>query len=239
MPPRAGTLEVLGGAAGRAACLARIGATIEIPSLYTHLSALENLEITAALKGTGESRAELEALLDEVGLGGERQPVRTFSLGMKQRLAIAEALVGKSELLVLDEPTNGLDPEGIRWFREWVLRAVEKRGIGVILSSHILTEVAAVADRLLIMKKGRERFSGTVAEFEGAVETRLRTKERGRSLAALRAAGFAVKEENDSLLVASDDVSAIAHLVVEHGILHLARVESDLEARYLALVEDA
>jgi ABC-2 type transport system ATP-binding protein len=237
MTPTTGSLEVLGGHAGRAESLARIGATIETPSLYTHLSAFENLEITAALKETKETKAELGALLEEVGLGDAREPVKTFSLGMKQRLAIAAALIGKSQLLILDEPTNGLDPEGIRWFREWLVRAVKERGMSVILSSHILTEVAAVADRLLIMKKGRERFSGTVAEFEGGAETRLRTRELARSAATLRDAGFDVREVGHGLLVATDDVAAIAPFVVDHGILHLALVERDLEARYLALVD--
>jgi hypothetical protein len=88
------------------------------------------------------------------------------------------------------------------------------------------------------LKKGRERFSGTVAEFAGTAETRLRTRDAGASERALAGAGFAVTRSEDDLVVATDDVPAVARLVVEHGILHLARGEPNLEARYLALVEE-
>ena len=242
LAPLAGSLRVLGQTPGQPSALAQIGATIEVPSLYGHLSALENLSITAHLKSVDMSPQSLTALLVEVGLADALSaPVATFSLGMGQRLALAEALLGSPRLLILDEPTNGLDPEGIRWFREWVLRAVSAHNLGIILSSHILTEVAHIADRLLVLKNGRERFSGMVSELAGLPEVCLRVSDPAAASDVVRGAGFSVRQESDGLFVtaAPERVPELARLLVSANIdlHHLSAAETQLEERYLSLME--
>ncbi len=241
--PCAGSLEVFDAPPGLPASLDRIGATIEIPSLYGHLSALENLQITAHLKG-GERSGQLCSLLEEVDLAGTgKAPVSTFSLGMRQRLALAQALVGQPELLILDEPTNGLDPEGIRWFREWVALAPAERGLSVILSSHILHEVAQVAHRLILLKEGRSRFAGTLAELHGDQERTIHvaTRDLEGAEALLRQHGFQITREAEELRLLADPDRApeVARLLLraDHDLLHLGAREATLEDRYLALME--
>lgn len=241
--PCAGSLAVFGERPGLPASLARIGATIEVPSLYGHLSAMENLEITAHLKG-GSRPGQLQALLEEVDLAGTgKNPVATFSLGMRQRLALAQALVGRPELLILDEPTNGLDPEGIRWFREWVALAPAQRGLSVILSSHILHEVAQVAHRLILLKEGRSRFSGTLDALRGdeMPGIHLRTRDLESAASLLRGQGFAVERQAEELRVAAapDQAPHVARMLVGagHDLLHLGTREATLEERYLARME--
>ena len=232
VPASAGKVTVVG--------LDQIGATIELPSLYGHLSAMENLEITAHLKRA--STDELPLLLEDVGLAHAcGVPVAQLSLGMRQRLAIAEALIGTPKLLILDEPTNGLDPEGIRWFREWVVRAAKRRGLGVILSSHILSEVAQVAQRLLVLNRGRERFSGTVDELCGRPALRVRVRKREAAEAILRQEEIAFEVATDALLVdvEADRAPEIARRLIGTELLELTPIEQNLEERYLALFSES
>jgi ABC-2 type transport system ATP-binding protein len=130
----------------------RIGTLLETPNFYHYLSARDNLRITAGIKGTPE--AEIDAVLEKVGLA-ERQHSKfsTFSLGMKQRLAIGAALLGNPRVLILDEPMNGLDPEGIVEVRELV-RSLAREGRTVIMASHLLDEVEKVCTHVAILKKG-------------------------------------------------------------------------------------
>lgn len=231
LPASAGKVTIVG--------LDQIGATIEIPSLYGHLSAFENLEITAHLKRV--SPRELGSLLEEVDLARTgKMPVAQFSLGMRQRLAIAEALIGQPSLLILDEPTNGLDPEGIRWFREWVVRSAKSRDLGIILSSHILSEVAHVAQRLLVMKNGRERFSGTVDALCGKAALRVRARERGAAEAILNAEKIVFERAGDALLldVEAERAPEVASKLVGTGLLELTPIEQSLEERYLTLFDE-
>ncbi|NLA58467.1 MAG: lantibiotic protection ABC transporter ATP-binding protein [Firmicutes bacterium] len=140
--------------------LQRIGALIEEPALYGNLTAEENLLIHTTIMGL--PKTEIDRVLNLVNLKGtEDKLVSRFSTGMKQRLGIAIALLGKPELLILDEPTNGLDPLGIQEFRRLV-KSFPKMGITVILSSHILTEVAQVVDHVGIISEGRLRYQGAI-----------------------------------------------------------------------------
>jgi ABC-2 type transport system ATP-binding protein len=141
------------------------GAVLESPGLYTALTARENLRQFARLLG-GVSQQEQSRLLNEVGLEGRAdEPVHGFSLGMRQRLAVAQALLGKPQLLVLDEPTNGLDPLGIRDLRELLRRLAHDEGIAIVLSSHLLGEVEDVCDRIAIMSHGFVRTQGRLLEL--------------------------------------------------------------------------
>lgn len=140
----------------------KVGAILETPNFYPYLSAVKNLEIIAEIKGA--SYDEIPKVLEIVELS-ERQKskFKTFSLGMKQRLAIAAALLGTPEVLILDEPTNGLDPQGIAEIRNIILE-IAKKGITIILASHLLDEVQKTCTDVVVLKKGEKLFSGKVDE---------------------------------------------------------------------------
>jgi ABC-2 type transport system ATP-binding protein len=162
--PTAGTATVLGHPISEpASYLARVGAMIEGPAFYPTLSARKNLQVLACLGGIGPD--QVDRCLDQVDLGDRADdPFKSFSLGMKQRLGIAAALLPKPELLVLDEPTNGLDPTGIREVRV-LLRSLADRGTTVLVSSHLLEELEQICDDVVIIRAGRLLFAGPVGEL--------------------------------------------------------------------------
>jgi ABC-type multidrug transport system ATPase subunit len=138
----------------------KIGAILEVPSFYPYLSGRQNLQIMAKIKGSGEDR--IEAVLGQVGLSDRStDPYKSYSLGMKQRLAIAGALLADPPVLILDEPTNGLDPQGIAEMRKLILE-VAQHGKTILLASHILDEVQKVCSHFAVLKNGRKIYSGTV-----------------------------------------------------------------------------
>ena len=160
LEPDAGRVSMWGEPWQRAV-LARVGASIDGPALYPHLSATANLEVHARLLDLQPS--EVRRVLDVVGLAGTgRQRVRTFSTGMRGRLALAVALLGDPELLVLDEPQNGLDPEGVVALRG-LIRGFAARGRTVVVSSHLLHEVVQLADDVGVLAGGRLRYQGELA----------------------------------------------------------------------------
>lgn len=133
--------------------ITNIGCMIETPNFYPYLTAIENLKYFAALNGV--SKAKIPVILDLLGLTNTAsKKVKHFSLGMRQRLGIAQALLTDPELLILDEPTNGLDPEGMHEIREYIKTVVEKKNITVIISSHLLGEIEKICSRALIIKAG-------------------------------------------------------------------------------------
>jgi ABC-2 type transport system ATP-binding protein len=143
--------------------LSRVGALIEGPAFYPGLSGERNLAVQATLAGIDPAR--IATVLDQVGLADRaRSPYQTYSLGMKQRLGIAAALLGDPELVILDEPTNGLDPAGIRQMRG-MLRSIRAEGRTVLVSSHLLAEIEQVCDWLIIISEGRLLFQGTAEEL--------------------------------------------------------------------------
>ena len=165
--PTAGSAEVLGRdiRRGLSAALRRVGAIVETPAFYPYLSAADNLRIFARILGD-EVEARIPALLEQVGLKGRgKDKVGTYSLGMRQRLGLASALLGDPELLILDEPTNGLDPAGMQEMRVFIRRLAEEEGRTVFLSSHLLHEVEQVCDRVLILNKGQVIAQGQVGEL--------------------------------------------------------------------------
>lgn len=148
----------------RDSVLRRVGALVETPSLYPHLTGYENLEVTRRLLGA--PRARVDVVLESVGLAADgAKLVRAFSLGMRQRLGLALALLGEPELLILDEPTNGLDPAGIGEMRALIRSLALDRGLTVFLSSHLLSEVEQVATHVGILRTGSLVFQGTLAEL--------------------------------------------------------------------------
>jgi ABC-type multidrug transport system ATPase subunit len=172
--PTSGQIELFGMDLNRhrQEVLRKVGAVIEKPDHYGYLSAYENLRMAAVLCGVHPSQAALMQQLDFVGLADRAQsPVRTFSQGMKQRLGIACALVHNPELIILDEPTNGLDPQGIADIRNLIRRLSHEQGKTLIVSSHLLSEIELIADSLLILHQGEKRMEGKMHELLDPAET--------------------------------------------------------------------
>jgi ABC-type multidrug transport system ATPase subunit len=166
--PSAGDIEIFGLplAANRSAIMQKVGAVIEKPAMYEYLTAYQNLKIFSALSGVSKTKTQLLQELDVVGLASRAQDnVGTFSQGMKQRLAIAMAMVNDPELILLDEPTNGLDPQGIADIRNLILHLSREQGKTVLVSSHLLSEIEQVATRLIIIDKGCKLVEGDSKEL--------------------------------------------------------------------------
>ena len=172
--PTSGEAVVLGAAPGEPDGLARIGAMVEAPAFYPYLSGRDNLRVLAGHAGVGEDR--VKAVLDEVRLTDRASDSsRTYSLGMKQRLGVAAALLKDPELLILDEPTNGLDPAGMAEMRDFI-RSLGEQGRTVVLSSHLMGEVEQVTDRVGVIRDGALVAEGTVAELRGRAGLRVRAE---------------------------------------------------------------
>ncbi len=223
----------------RGEILARTGSLVESPSLYAHLTARENLEIPRRILDA--SRSDIDRVLKIVGLENARESlVKTFSLGMKQRLGLALALLGNRQLLILDEPTNGLDPAGILEMRSLIRQLPTEHGITVFLSSHLLTEVEQVATHVGMLSQGEMVFQGTVSELEQMRRPFLRivVSEPESACALLTAKGWEVRAV-DGHLVASDvkAVAAINRTLVQAGIdvHHLATESASLEEVFLRM----
>ncbi|HEX2606329.1 MAG TPA: ABC transporter ATP-binding protein [Flavisolibacter sp.] len=156
----------------RKEALSQIGAIIEKPDLYKYLTALQNLKIMARLSGVKRTEAQYRQQLERVGLADRADSkVKTFSQGMKQRLGIACALVHDPAFIVLDEPTNGLDPQGIADVRNLILRLSREEGKTILISSHLLSEVEQIADHMVIIDKGKKLAAGKVSELLHPSET--------------------------------------------------------------------
>jgi ABC-type multidrug transport system ATPase subunit len=152
--------------------LSQVGAVIEKPDLYKYLSAYENLSLFARMSGSEISKKEINSQLEMVGLGGrEKDKVKTYSQGMKQRLGIAVALIHNPRLIILDEPTNGLDPQGIADMRNLILHLSRHLNKTVIVSSHLLHEIEQISTRMLIIDDGKKMVEGTVASLMDPAKT--------------------------------------------------------------------
>jgi len=163
--------------------LKHVGAIIEKPDVYGYLSGWDNLRMFAALSDTNISSSRLHEVLELVGLRGrEMDKVRAYSQGMKQRLGIAIALVHNPEILILDEPTNGLDPQGIAEVRNLIIHLSQDQGKTVMVSSHLLHEIEQIATRMLIIHKGRRVTEGRVADLLDPKETLFDVKLRDHSV---------------------------------------------------------
>ncbi len=217
--PTSGSVEVLGSTRPRSV-LPRVGAMVEGPAAYGHLSGRANLRLSDAA-GPGGSRrtraARVDAVLEQVGLAGAgRKRVADYSLGMRQRLGLASALLRGPELLVLDEPTNGLDPQGIREFRDLLL-ALNAQGTTVFLSSHLLAEVEALCTRVGVLDRGRLVAQDALSVLQaptGRTEVRTPDVDLARTLLARRLEHV----DGDRLLVRADDPAALNAHLVEGGV---------------------
>jgi len=241
--PSQGSARVLGGRPGEPAVLRRVGALVEDPGFYPYLSGRDNLRVLARYHGLGD--AAVEVALDQVALrprGADR--FRSYSLGMKQRLGVAAALLGEPDLLVLDEPTNGLDPAGITDMRALV-RDVVARGQTVLLSSHLLGEVQALCDRVGVIVEGRLVAESSVAELRGASSVLLRAEPRALAADVVaRVVGSApLQVESDGALRIGVDAGRCAQIAtarVEAGVAvhELRPVERTLEEVFFEMTSD-
>jgi ABC-2 type transport system ATP-binding protein len=163
--PNSGTIAIFGKnlASHRTQILKNIGCIIEKPDFYRYLSAEKNLEMFARISGRDSSKKEIQEMLEFVGLDGRgKDKVKGFSHGMKQRLGIAQTLLHKPDLIILDEPTTGLDPQGIIEVRNLILRLKTEQQKTVLLSSHQLSEIEIIANRMVIINKGKSMIEGSV-----------------------------------------------------------------------------
>jgi ABC-type multidrug transport system ATPase subunit len=234
------------------AVIDRIGAIVEQPKFFPSFSGRKNLQLLAS--GIGAPAARVGQVLEEVGLGDRASSkYRTYSLGMKQRLAIAATLLKDPELLIFDEPTNGLDPAGIHEIRA-TMRGLADSGKTVLVSSHILNEVQQVADTVSIIGRGRLLAQGEVDDIleAGAQESaRVGIADPARAATVLAEAGFAVRSLPDGMLnvaagaragqSATDlDLAQITRLLAEHQlyVFELTPVRADLESVFLELTAE-
>lgn len=226
--------------------LARVGGLVERPDFYLYLTARRNLNIVGALRG-GVSGREIDTVLDTVGLldrAGDK--VKTYSHGMKQRLAIAQALLGSPEFIVLDEPTSGLDPQGIKEVRELIHRLSENRTRTIFLSSHLLHEIEQTATSMAIINRGKLVIQGTVRELLSSGPQRLRISatpapqaaallERVPGLSDVALEGAAI-----TCTLGNANAATVNRLLVEAGIdVHALVPRRSLEEYFLSITEGA
>ncbi|MCW5910852.1 MAG: ATP-binding cassette domain-containing protein [Cyclobacteriaceae bacterium] len=241
-----GTIEILGKDMQhhRQEILCKVGSLIENPSLYNHLTAKENLEVYREVYGASKSR--LHEVLKIVGLNETgKKTVKQFSLGMRQRLSLALALLPKPELLMLDEPTNGLDPAGIMELRSLIGRLREIEGITFLISSHILSEVEKIVNRVGIIYKGRMRFQGSLEELHRLQQQQslvhLDTSDNLRAWAVLKQLQ-AELTEHDLVVPYTDiqQVAAINKMLVDNDldVYNLHPHKQTLETIFMNLTND-
>jgi ABC-type multidrug transport system, ATPase component len=209
--PTSGSAMVAGYAPGDPRGLARLGAMIEAPAFYPYMTGRQNLAVLA--KYAGVSRDRIQTTLAQVGLEDRaNHKVHTYSTGMKQRLGVAAALLKNLELLILDEPANGLDPQGMVEMRE-LLRGLGDSGRTVLVSSHLLVELEHICDRVGIIRSGRLIAQGTLAELRGGSRSLLiqaQPQERALSLlTALLGPNSVHKSEDGQLLVTAPDRKSV------------------------------
>jgi len=246
--PTSGRVQVLGHDMARRlrTALQRVGAMIEAPAFYENFSGHQNLRMLAAMSGGAATRA-IEEVLDLVGLRERASdPVRAYSHGMRQRLGIAQALLPNPELIILDEPTDGLDPQGLSEVRHLIRRLRDERGLTVILSSHLLHEVEQICNRVAIIDNGRLLYQGAVQELIAQGQRIKLTTDRITEAFELLAKDprLAVTRngvESLYLQVADEVVPDINALLVQNGfrVKEIAAHRESLEEVFLRLTREA
>jgi len=241
--PTSGDVRICGHdvTAHRRLALQKVGAIFESPAFYDYLSGRRNLEVLSSYTAP-TSRQRIEEVVEWVGLKGrELSKVRTYSHGMRARLALAQALLPQPELLILDEPSDGLDPEGIHEMRQTILRLHRELRLTILLSSHFLNEVEQLCTRIAVLNQGRMVFQGSLAATkQREAWIRLRTGDFGLAAKELRQAQLITQERDGCLIALSPGVGTdqVVRLLVEQGmpVYEIAPVEETLEDFYLSLM---
>ena len=243
--PSAGQVTLLGqpmNAQNRLALLQKTGSLIESPAGYGHLTGQENLEIVADLKGV--PRKDIARVLDIVHLTGDKyRKVREYSLGMRQRLGIAQALLGSPQLLILDEPTNGLDPAGIQEMRALIAGMPDACGATVLISSHLLSELEQIVGQVGILNKGRLLFQGPLRDLQrhslGDIELRVLRPQKAAE--TLRQSGIRAEAGADGLFtlppLRAELLAELVHMLADRGagVVGISRRTKTLEEIFLSL----
>lgn len=215
-----------------------VGAALEATSFHPGRSGRDHLRVLAAASGLPTNR--VDELLELTGIpAAARKRAGEYSMGMRQRLGLAAALLGDPKVLVLDEPSNGLDPEGIRWLRGF-LRHLSSEGKTILVSSHLLTEVQQTVDEVVIIANGRLVRSGSIADLEGTPGAVVKTSDAGRLAGALRVADVTSTIDADGTLLAdTTDLRLIGDVALRAGlpIYGLQPSKADLEALFFQLTE--
>ena len=246
--PTAGSIRVLGksmDSKNRLAVLRQVGSLIESPSYYGHLTGEENLRIVQTLRGVSEKN--IREVLQIVRLDGQRgKKVAHYSLGMKQRLGLAAALLGYPKLLILDEPTNGLDPAGIQEMRELICELPERFGMTVVVSSHLLSEIDQMADHVAIIRDGELVFQDTLEALHGRSRHHLalRTTNNAVARVILQEKSVPCQEEEGYLIlpILSDELAGqFTRLLGARnlGVIRLEERQKSLEDIFLELTGKA
>ena len=229
----------------RETSLSKIGALVEKPDFYLYLSARKNLEILGKLSG-GVSTSQIDEVLEIVRLRDRANDhVKIYSQGMKQRLGIAQALLNNPELVILDEPSIGLDPEGMKEVRE-LIQSISRRGVTVFLSSHLLHEVEQICNRMAIISKGEILVQGNVSDLlqEGKTILTIRTPEITLAQSLLKASEFVqeiyIQGEALKIRVNYSDIPEINRMLVQAGIpVFELTPKTSLEDFYLSILKQA
>ncbi len=245
--PTAGEIRLFGKelSTHRSDILRRIGCIVEKPDFYKYLSAERNLQIFGRISGATISNSRVQEMLEFVGLKGrEKEKVGGYSHGMRQRLGLAQTLLHDPEMIILDEPTTGLDPQGIIDIRHLILRLKHERNKTVVLSSHILSEMELIADRLVIINKGKTVVQGNVAELLSTADliVAFDISDRAKALSLVQA-HFPEIQPGDTedkklhLHIPQERIPAINKLFCDHGV-DVFSIESRrrLEDYFLKLV---
>jgi ABC-2 type transport system ATP-binding protein len=237
--PTSGSARLFGAPAGQTSALRRVGAMIETPRYPPYLTARDVLKMLALESGT--TGADIDYWLERVGLGGAAdRRSGTFSVGMKQRLGLAAAFFTRPELVILDEPTSGMDPAGIQEIRALIRDLADKEGVTIILASHQLDEVRRVCDRVAIFSKGKLAAEGSVEALTGGrARLRLTVTPIDKALAVLGERGEPDGPETVLADVSRAETPALIRSLVEAGVeISEARWrEADLESAYLGALE--
>jgi ABC-2 type transport system ATP-binding protein len=238
-----GEYSWFGGSMPTHEALKKVGAIIERPNFYPYMTAKENLELVCKIKGIPSTKVneklELVGLLDRMN-----SKFSSFSLGMKQRLAIASALLNDPEILILDEPTNGLDPQGIHQIRD-IIKLIASKGTTILLASHLLDEVEKVCTHVLVLRKGEILYSGKVDEMtsnQGFFELQSNDNSTLKSTLEQHPAVEKIKDENDKIVVylkSSLEAADLNRYLFEKGIVlnHLVKRKNSLEEQFLELTK--
>jgi len=242
--PTSGNFSWFDGSTTTHDALKKVGAIIERPNFYPYMSALKNLKLVCKIKGVSEDK--IEGALKIVGLWERKNSkFKTYSLGMKQRLAIASALLNDPEILILDEPTNGLDPQGIHQIRQ-IIKKIASRGTTILLASHLLDEVEKVCTHVVILRKGEKLYAGRVDNMmasHGYLELK---SNKSEALVKLLEEDprFGKIEEESGLITAvlneKMDPGTINEFLFKKGIIltHLVMRKESLEEQFLTLTKN-
>ncbi len=227
--------------------LSKIGCIVEKPDFYKYLSAEKNLELFGRISGVSITRSRIHEMIEFVGLKGrEKDKLGGFSHGMKQRLGIAQTLLHDPDLIILDEPTTGLDPQGIIDIRNLILQLKNERNKTVLLSSHILSEIELIANRMVIINKGKTIIQGSVSELLNAQEliVSIKVDDTGKACKLIETASFkaaieSIENNFVQLTITQEMIPAINKLLCDNGVqVFSIEVKRKLEDYFLKLINN-